>query len=80
MVNKNLRAIASSEETKLTLGEVELDCYVLDNGVRVISGRGMQKSLGFSPSASGSSLAKLVDSRLASYMSDAALDLSLIHI
>ena len=30
----------------LKTGEISLECYVLDNGMRVITKRGMQKALG----------------------------------
>ena len=42
----NPRAIYGSPDKKLTLGERELECYVLENGKRVLSGRGMQEALG----------------------------------
>ena len=42
----NPRAIYGSPDNKLTLGERELECYVLENGKRVLSGRGMQEALG----------------------------------
>ena len=42
----NPRAIYGSPDNKLTLGERELECYVLADGKRVLSGRGMQEALG----------------------------------
>lgn len=68
------KAIAGSDETALILGNVEVECYVLENGARVISGRGMQKSLGFSSTSSGSALTKLVDSKLTPYISKKSLE------
>lgn len=36
-----------SPEHPLRIGEIEIDCYVLDNGMRVLSQRGMVKAVGF---------------------------------
>lgn len=41
-----LYAKYSGEKTPLKLGEIELPCYVLNNGMRVFSGRGIQKAIG----------------------------------
>jgi hypothetical protein len=40
----------------LKTGEISLECYVLDNGMRVITKRGMQKALGIPASKSGTIL------------------------
>jgi hypothetical protein len=37
-----------SSDRPLHIGDIEIDCYVLDNGVRAISQRGMFKGIGFS--------------------------------
>lgn len=37
--------IKSTHQGKLKIGQIELPCFVLENGLRVLSGRGMQKSL-----------------------------------
>ena len=42
----NPRAEYGSPDKKLSLGERELECYVLEDGKRVLSGRGMQEALG----------------------------------
>lgn len=42
----NPRALFGSPDKKLKLGERELECYVLDTGKRVLSGRGMQEAMG----------------------------------
>lgn len=55
------RAKYGSDKTPLKFGELEIGCYVLDNGMRVLSGRGIQKALG-SPSTSGAWLTKFVNS------------------
>lgn len=40
------KVVAGNPNRLLKIGDIELDCYVLENGQRVISGRSMQKSLG----------------------------------
>lgn len=45
--NKILVAKYSSDKTPLRLGNLEIPCYVLDNGMRVFSGRGIQKAIGY---------------------------------
>lgn len=47
------KAIFGSPEKKLKLGDRELECYVLEDGVRVLSGRGMQEALGLGQSHGG---------------------------
>jgi len=42
----NPRAIYGSPDKRLSLGERELECYVLEDGKRVLSGRGMQEAMG----------------------------------
>lgn len=41
-----LRATHGSPDRPLRIGALEIPCYVLENGVRVLSGRGMQTALG----------------------------------
>ena len=43
----------SADKTPLKLGAVEIPCYVLNNGMRVFSGRGIQKAIGAGSKASG---------------------------
>lgn len=45
MTKKILRAIYGSSDKPLKIGDLEIPCYVLDNGQRVLSGRGMQEAL-----------------------------------
>lgn len=40
------RAIFGSPEKMLRIGNVEIECYVLEGGTRVLSGRGMQQAIG----------------------------------
>lgn len=56
---KVLSAKYGSDKTPLKLGELEIPCYVLEDGTRVFSGRGMQKILG-SKSPSGSWLNRFI--------------------
>lgn len=61
MENKVLRAKYGSDKTPLQLGELSIPCYVLEDGTRVFSGRGIQKILG-STATSGKWLEKFVNS------------------
>jgi hypothetical protein len=45
MLDKLLRATHGSADRPLRIGDVEIPCYVLEGGVRVLSGRGMQTAL-----------------------------------
>lgn len=51
-----------SDKTPLKLGELEIPCYVLDDGTRVFSGRGIQKAIGASVNTSGAWLSKFIKS------------------
>ncbi len=73
-MSKKLKALAGSESTVLKLGEYHVPCYVLENEARVISGRGMQKTLGFSSTSSGLALSNLVNSRLTDYIPETAIN------
>lgn len=59
---QGLYAKFSADKTPLKLGKVELPCYVLNNGMRVFSGRGIQKALG-ADNSSGTWLSKFVNSK-----------------
>lgn len=61
MENKVLKAKYGSDKTPLQLGELYIPCYVLEDGTRVFSGRGIQKVLG-STATSGKWLEKFVNS------------------
>ena len=65
-----LRATHSGE---LLLGDVAIPCHVLENETRVISGRGMQNSIGFSRDSSGLSLQNLINSKLEGFLSTDSL-------
>ena len=56
-----LTAIYGSDKTPLKLGSLEIPCYVLEDGTRVFSGRGIQKVLG-AESPSGSWLQRFAKS------------------
>ncbi|MEW8614450.1 MAG: P63C domain-containing protein [Candidatus Thiodiazotropha sp.] len=49
----NPRALYGSPDKKLKLGARELECYVLEDGKRVLSGRGMQEAMGLGQSHGG---------------------------
>src|SRR5712692_2051032 len=40
-----LRATHGSRDKPLKVGDIEISCYVLEDGTRVLSGRGMQTAL-----------------------------------
>lgn len=56
---KVLRARYGSDKTPLHIGNLELPCYILEDGTRVFSGRGIQKAIG-SGSTSGEWLSRFV--------------------
>lgn len=58
--HKTLKATHGSDKTPLRLGELTIPCYVLEDGTRVFSGRGIQKALG-SQSSSGTWLTSFVN-------------------
>jgi hypothetical protein len=46
-----LKAEYGSDKTPLKLGDTEVPCYVLEDGTRVLSGRAMQKAIGYEGSS-----------------------------
>lgn len=46
-MSKLLKAIYGSDKTPLHLGSLEIPCYVLENGMRVLSRSGIQKAIGY---------------------------------
>lgn len=61
--DKILKAEYGSDKTFFKIGSFEVPCYVLNNGKRVISGRGMQKALGYSQKTSGSQLTQMLSNK-----------------
>ena len=59
---KLLKATHGSDKTPLVLGNMSIPCYVLEDGTRVFSGRGIQRALGANPNVSGTWLSKFVNS------------------
>jgi len=57
-----LKAEYGSDKTPLKLGETEVPCYVLEDGTRVLSGRAIQKAIGYNGS-SGDWLRKFVNTK-----------------
>lgn len=55
-----LKAEYGSEETPLLIGNISIPCYVLEDGSRVFSGKGMQDGLGFNKKTSGTALSKFL--------------------
>lgn len=61
MSNNLLQVVAGNKNSLLKIGDVDLECYVLEDGTRVFSGNGLQKALGFSTNSGGSALTKMLD-------------------
>lgn len=67
--NTNTNRQLSAEYTgELLIGDLTIPCHVLEDETRVLSGRGMQNSLGFSRASSGSALTNFVDSKLVDFI------------
>jgi hypothetical protein len=62
MKSEILEAKYGSNKTPLTLGNIKLPCYVLNDRTRVFSGRGIQKALGAPSNSSGTWLSKFMKS------------------
>ncbi len=64
-------------DKKLNIGDRELECYVLEDGTRVLSGRGMQEALGLGQSHGGLLKEFLSQDNIKLFMeSDLAMELS----
>lgn len=61
LYEEGLYAKYSADKTPLRLGNIEIPCYVLSNGMRVFSGRGIQKAIGAEAQASGQWLVRFVN-------------------
>lgn len=59
MSDKLLKAVYGSDKTPLIFGSVEIPCYVLEDGTRVLSRSGIQKAIGYT-GRSGEMLTRLV--------------------
>ena len=57
-----LKAEFGSDKTPLKLGNLELPCYVLENGMRVFSGRGIQSAIG-AKTTSGAWISRFINSK-----------------
>jgi hypothetical protein len=64
MTDKPLKAIHGSPDKLFQIGEFQIDfeCYVLEGGIRVLSGRGVQKALGLGK-AHGAKLKQFLGSK-----------------
>lgn len=70
-----LKATHGSDKTPLRLGELEIPCYVLEDGTRVFSGRGIQKALGKSSRSAGSWLSKYTNnSEISPFLESGVID------
>lgn len=59
--DKILKATHGSDKTPLKLGNLEIPCYVIEDGTRVFSGRGIQKALGANSNVSGTWLNRIIN-------------------
>jgi len=62
MSNKIKKAIFGSDKTPLKFGALEIPCYVLEDGTRVLSRSGIQKAIGYA-GRSGEMLTRLVTAK-----------------
>tara|TARA_R110002049_G_scaffold115952_1_gene268217 strand:+ start:1290 stop:2282 length:993 start_codon:yes stop_codon:yes gene_type:complete len=62
---KTYNAAFGSADNMLKIGDISVECYVLEDGTRVLSGRGMQESIGLGGTAvtHGSKLRSFLDSK-----------------
>jgi len=59
VIQKQTTPIKATHTGVLKIGKnIEIPCYVLENGERVVSGRGLQNAFGYSSNASGQALVK----------------------
>lgn len=73
-MSKLLKATHGSDKTPLILNEIKIPCYVLEDGTRVFSSRGIQRALG-SKATSGTWLKRFVnDSPITSYLKTGILE------
>lgn len=59
---KLLKVTHGSDKTPLRLGDLEIPCYVLEDGTRVLSRNGMQKAIGYE-GTSGDWLTRFINSK-----------------
>ncbi|GAO98978.1 P63C domain protein [Caedimonas varicaedens] len=72
---KLLKAKWGSRRTPLVIGNLKISCYVLEDGTRVLSGRGMQAALGLGEKVSGKKLGNLLKSpRLGAFFDPGILE------
>lgn len=64
------KAIFGNPEKPLKIGDRELECYVLENGTRVLSGRGMQEAIGLGDAHGGKLKEFLENNSIKQYISD----------
>jgi len=69
IIKETKSELVATHTGELTLGEITIPCHVLADGTRVLSRRGMQKSLAFLKSSSGSALRNFVESKISKYLS-----------
>ena len=58
-----LKVIAGTPDSPLVIGDVEIECYVLEDETRVLSQRGMARGLGMAPTTGGQRLTTFIGSK-----------------
>jgi P63C domain-containing protein len=72
MSNKSEKILETYHTGNLKIGDVEIECAVLEDGTRVLTQKGFLKAIGRSPKASGAS--KLASGNLPPFLSVKALE------
>lgn len=60
-MDKVLKSLAGSNKTAISIGDIKIPCYVLEDETRVLSGNGLQRALGFSQNAGGTALSTMLN-------------------
>ena len=60
---KPLKVVAGAPDRPLVIGDIEIDCFVLEDETRVLSQRGMARGLGMAASTGGQRLTTFIGSK-----------------
>lgn len=67
----------ATHQGKLTISDIEIPCFVLENGTRVLSGRGVTKAIGMK--GRGQGIARIVSHRAIKPFIDSKLEVAITH-
>lgn len=74
-MEKIFKTLAGTNKTAIDLGGLKIPCYVLEDETRVLSGNGLQRSLGFSTNSGGSALSTMLNTgELKDYVTQEIVD------